>query len=115
VESGGGALHALKANVAALRLRPLRRGQKPTTKAKSARVFKRDALPFVGRLDAAAYDLAFADPPYGSKKLDRVIERWQAVPFAGTLVVEHAPDHPVPRGVRRLTFDVCIVTVYRSP
>ncbi len=114
IEFGPAALHALKANVAALRLKPLRRGQRPTAKLKAARVFKRDALPFVARLDAAAYDIAFADPPYGSKKLDRIIERWQAVPFAPLLCVEHAPDHAVPRGVRRLTFDVCHVTLYRA-
>lgn len=115
VEFGPSALHALKANVAALRLSPLERGQRPTAKRKAARVFKRDALPFVARLDAGAYDVAFADPPYGSKKLDRIVERWQAVPFAGLLCVEHAPDHAVPRGVDRLVFDVCHVTLYRAP
>ena len=49
VENGPASLHALKANVAALRLR------------KKSRIFKRDAIPFVEDLDAGAYDVAFAD------------------------------------------------------
>lgn len=115
VESGGGALHALKANVAALRLPRPRRGQRPTAQHKAARVFKRDALPFVARLDAGAYDIAFADPPYGSLKLDRIVQTWQRTPFAGVLCIEHAPDHPVPPGGQRLTFDICGIAIYRAP
>ena len=84
VENGAGALHSLKANVAALRV------------TKKCRVFKRDAIPFVQALDEGSYDVALADPPYGSKKLDRIIERWSEVPFAPLLVVEHAKDHRLP-------------------
>ena len=112
VEHGAEALHALKANVAARKLRPLRRGQPPSAADKAARIFKRDALPFVARLPAGAYDLAFLDPPYGSRKLDRVLTTWQATPFAPLLCVEHALDHAVPAGGRRLDFEACAVTVY---
>jgi 16S rRNA (guanine966-N2)-methyltransferase len=84
VENGAGALHSLKANVAALRV------------TKKCRVFKQDAIPYVGRLDAGAYDVAIADPPYGSRKLDRVVERWLAEPFAPILAIEHAKDQRVP-------------------
>lgn len=76
VDNGSSALHALKANVAALRARDF------------TRVFDRDAIPFVDRLEAGRYDIAFADPPYGSKKLDRVLARWRDVPFSRILVVE---------------------------
>ena len=95
VENGPGSLHALKANVAALRT------------GRRARVFKRDAIPFLEGLEPGAYDVAFADPPYGSRKLDRVVERWLQVPFAAVLTVEHARDHRSPvlaRAVRRLDF-----------
>ena len=61
VENGRASLHALKANVAAFRL------------GKRARIFRTDAIPFVERLEAGAYDIVFADPPYGSRKADRVI------------------------------------------
>lgn len=112
VEDGAEALHALKANVAARRLRAPEAGTPPTERRKAARVFKRDAIPFVNALDAGVYDVAFADPPYGSKKLDLVILRWREVPFARILGVEHAPDHPVPPGGRRLEFNEVTVTVY---
>ena len=67
VENGPAALHSLKANVA-----------------------------FVEALDPGAYDVAFADPPYGSRKLDRVVEQWLRVPFSRILTVEHDRDHHIP-------------------
>jgi len=115
VESGAVALHALKANLAARRLRPPDPAHPPTARRKAARLFKRDAIPFVGGLEAGAYDLAFADPPYGSRKLDLVIERWESVRFARVLAVEHAPDHEVPEGSRRHEVGDCVVTVYGLP
>lgn len=83
VENGAGALHSLKANVAALRV------------TKKCRVFKQDAIPFVARLDTGAYDVCFADPPYGSRKLDLVIERWWETTFAGILAIEHSKNHDI--------------------
>lgn len=112
IENGPPALHALKANVAGLKLRPLARGERPSREHKAARIFKRDVLPFVARLDADSYDLAFADPPYGSRKLDRVIARWLEVPFAPVLVVEHALEHPIPPGGTTLRFDASALTFY---
>lgn len=102
VENGPSAIHSLKANVAALRAR------------EKTRIYDRDAIPFVERLPADRYDIAFADPPYNSRKLDRVIRYWQQVPFATHLVLEHAPDHEdLPRGSRRLVGDSA-VTVLRA-
>lgn len=115
VEDGAEALHALKANVAARRLRAPEPGVPPTERRKAARIFKRDAIPFVQRLESGAYDVAFADPPYGSKKLDLVIQRWREVPFARILGVEHAPDHPLPVGGRRVDFGEVAVTLYGLP
>jgi 16S rRNA (guanine966-N2)-methyltransferase len=103
VEDGSASLHALKANVAAFRLK------------RRVRVFKRDAIPFVERLEADAYDIAFADPPYGSRKLDRVVSRWLEVPFANVLCVEHELGHALPGQGKLHPFgDVC-VTFYRTP
>ena len=92
VESGRAALHSLKANVAALR------------ETKRTRIFKRDAIQWIESLDAGTYRVAFVDPPYGSKKLDRVIERWLAVPFADVLVLEHDKDHEVAARGKRYDF-----------
>lgn len=104
VENGPQALHALKANVTRLGLRGGERG--------AIRIFKRDAIPFVEGLERHAYDVAFADPPYGSGKLDRVTSAWQARDFAHVLGVEHARDHPLPRGAHRLDFGDTAVTIY---
>jgi 16S rRNA (guanine966-N2)-methyltransferase len=104
VENGPGSLHALKANVAALRVR------------ERTRIFKRDALPFAAALPPGAYDVAFADPPYESRMLDRLIEGWKAVPFARVLTVEHAESHALPSGgQRRVMEEGTAVTTYRAP
>lgn len=90
VENGPAALHALKANVAALR------------ETKRTRIFKKDAVPWAEALGAGAYAVAFADPPYGSAKLDRIVARWREVPFANVLVFEHAKDHRLDmRGLKK--------------
>lgn len=81
VENGAPALHALKANVAALHAK------------KWTRIFKRDAVQWVESLEEGLYRIAFVDPPYGSKKLDRVVESWKEVPFADVLILEHDKDH----------------------
>jgi 16S rRNA (guanine966-N2)-methyltransferase len=103
VETRPASLHALRANVAALRLR------------ERSRIFKRDALPFAAALTPGSYDLAFADPPYGSRMLDRVLEHWLARPFAPLLVLEHAVTHELPPGMKRLAFEETLVTFYRTP
>jgi len=115
VEDGVEALHSLKANVAARRLPAHVPGAPPGGRRKSARIFKRDAIPFVRALAEGAYDIAFADPPYGSRKLDLVVERWMEVRFATVLGVEHASDRAVPPGGARLEFGDTAVTVYGLP
>lgn len=101
VEFRPASLHALRANVAALGLR------------RQARIFKRDAIPFAEGLAADAYDLAFADPPYGSRILDRVLAAWRERGFARVFAVEHDPAHALPAGQRRLDFGEAAVTIYR--
>src|SRR5262245_39427171 len=54
VEFRPASLHALRANVAALRLR------------ERSRIFKRDAFQFLAGVEPESYQLAFADPPYGT-------------------------------------------------
>ena len=93
----------------------MRRGLRPTRARPSARIFKRDAIVFCRNLSPQSYDLAFADPPYGSKKLDRVVEQWHAVPFAAMLIVEHAADYAVRPGVWTFTHENSRVTAYAAP
>jgi 16S rRNA (guanine966-N2)-methyltransferase len=100
VEFRPSSLHALKANVAALRLRD------------RTRIFKRDALPFAGALAADSYDIAFVDPPYGSRMLDRVIDTWRERRFSRVLAAEHARTHELPKGTQRLVYDDTAITIY---
>ena len=102
VEIRPSSLHALRANIAVLR------GVRDRV-----RVFKRDALPFAAALDAGAYDICFADPPYESRMLDRVIDTWKATRFSRVLAVEHALTHDLPRGSTRRNFDETSITIYR--
>jgi 16S rRNA (guanine966-N2)-methyltransferase len=102
VEIGPSSLHALKANIAALRLR------------EKTRVFKKDALPFAGALEADRYDIVFCDPPYGSRMLDRVIESWKARKFSRILAVEHLTTHVLPAPFDRRIFGDSAVTIYRQ-
>lgn len=102
VEFRPASLHALKANVAALRLRD------------KSRIFKRDAFQFVAGLEPGAYQVAFADPPYGTRLIDRVVAEWLTLPFSAILAVEHARTHQLPRGAHRATFGDSAITVYRS-
>ena len=101
VETRPASLHALRANVAVLRLR------------ERTRVFKRDALPFAAALTADTYDITFLDPPYGSRMLDRVLESWRANRFSRILAVEHAPTHELPAGVDSRRFAESALTIYR--
>jgi 16S rRNA (guanine966-N2)-methyltransferase len=100
VETRPASLHALRANVAALHARG------------RSRIFKRDALGFAAALQTGAYEIAFADPPYRSGMLDRLIEMWLQTGFAALLTVEHAADHSLPAGGRRHLFQTTAVTTY---
>ncbi|HEY9226591.1 MAG TPA: RsmD family RNA methyltransferase [Gemmatimonadaceae bacterium] len=102
VEFRPGSLHALKANIVALRLRD------------RTRIFKRDALPFAAVLKPDSYDIAFADPPYESRMLDRVIDHWRERRFSRILAVEHAITHRLPAGDQQRRFDETVVTIYRT-
>lgn len=103
VENNPAAIHSLKANVAAFRARD------------RARIFDRDAIPFVERLGPDSYDIALADPPYGSRKLDRVIRHWLEHSFSPILALEHAPLHELPPGALTRRIEASAVSVLRRP
>jgi 16S rRNA (guanine966-N2)-methyltransferase len=102
VETYPDSLHALRANIATLRLR------------ERTRIFKRDAIPFAAALTENYYDVAFADPPYGSRMLDLVLDSWRVVRFSRILAVEHARTHELPKGSFRQIFEDTVVTIYRA-
>ena len=102
VETRPASLHALKANVAALHVR------------ERTRIFKKDALPFAAALPVNRYDIAFADPPYESRMLDRLLESWFAKPFAAILTLEHSTRHLLPEGGEEHFFEDTMITTYRA-
>jgi 16S rRNA (guanine966-N2)-methyltransferase len=100
VETRASSLHALKANIVLLRARD------------RTRVFKKDALRFAAALREGSYDVAFVDPPYESRMLDRVIEGWQLTRFSAILVAEHATTHTLPPGAELERFGETSVSFY---
>lgn len=101
VETRPSSLHTLGANIGLLRLK------------KRTRVFKKDAVPFAAQLNAEAYDLVFADPPYGSRMLDHIVKSWHERRFSRVLAVEHERGHQLPAGDERAEFDDSAITIYR--
>jgi 16S rRNA (guanine966-N2)-methyltransferase len=96
VEVGRRSLEAVHANIATL-------GAGAATT-----VHRGDALRFIERLPANAYDIAFADPPYQLGLAARVVARWLEVPFASILTIEHAARETLPAGEVRRYGDTAI-------
>ena len=101
VERDPRALHALKANVAALRV------------PEKVRIFKKDAVPFTQGLDEDAYDVVLADPPYGSGVGPLLVDIWRERRYAKVFALEHAADHEVPNGAAKLKLGDTTITLYR--
>jgi 16S rRNA (guanine966-N2)-methyltransferase len=78
VELTGPALDAIRANVEVLGV------------TDRAVIHGGDAMRFVQRLEAGAFDLALADPPYTLPFAERLITAFRTTPFATLLVVEHS-------------------------
>ncbi len=73
-----------------------------------------DALRFAEGLDAGAFDLAFADPPYATDAADRLVALFRAQPFARILSVEHPAGRQV-QGDETRRYGDTAVTFCRAP
>ena len=76
-------------------------------------VHRGDALRFIEKLGPGAFDVAFADPPYGHGLARAVVDRWLEVPFAAVLGVEHEAKESMPAGDTR-TYGSTAITFYRA-
>jgi 16S rRNA (guanine966-N2)-methyltransferase len=76
------------------------------------RVHRKDALRFIDGLEAGAYDVAFADPPYDHGMASAIAERWLAVPFASVLGIEHRRDEAMPGDGERRRYGQTAITLY---
>jgi 16S rRNA (guanine966-N2)-methyltransferase len=77
------------------------------------RVHRTDAVRFVEGLEAGAYDVAFADPPYDVGMAAAIAERWLAVPFASVLGIEHRRAEKLPGDGERRQYGQTAITFYR--
>jgi 16S rRNA (guanine966-N2)-methyltransferase len=79
----------------------------------NVRVHRVDAVKFANGLEAHAYDVAFADPPYEMGLSQQVAERWLAVPFADVLGIEHRWFEKMPEGGELRRYGDSAITFYR--
>lgn len=100
VESAPRSIATIRANAAALGA------------GAAAVIHRADALRFIDRLEARAYDVAFADPPYDLGLATAVAERWLAVPFADVIGIEHRSNEVLPGSGERRRYGGTAVTFY---
>ena len=108
-----GASHADFVERAAASLRILRQNIDALGAGTRARIHRADAVRFAQSLDADAYDVAFADPPYGQGLAATIAEAWQDRGFATILSVEHAVADPMPAGGDSRRYGSTMITFYR--
>jgi 16S rRNA (guanine966-N2)-methyltransferase len=94
-------------------LRAIQRNIETLGAGDTVRVHRKDALRFVEGLDAGAYDVAFADPPYDLGLAPALAERWLTVPFAGVLGIEHRRDEHLPGDGDRRQYGQTAITFFR--
>lgn len=102
VENHARSLRALRENIEQLGAGPL------------ATVHRADALAFIETLGKNAYDIAFADPPYRLGMAAAVAARWQRVPFAPVIGIEHAAKEEMPDGGDTRRYGDTAITFYRT-
>jgi 16S rRNA (guanine966-N2)-methyltransferase len=105
VETGAPALRALNANIERLAARG------------ESTVVRRDAIGYAAGLEAGAFDIAFADPPYGEGLAARLAEIFLERPFARMLWVEHEAGEMLPAsaGTRTRRYGDTALTSLASP
>jgi 16S rRNA (guanine966-N2)-methyltransferase len=80
----------------------------------TAVIHRADALRFIAELAPHAFDVCFADPPYGLQLATRVAEHWLTVPFADIIGIEHRIDEILPGEGDRRKYGDTAVTIYRA-
>lgn len=101
VENAPAALRFLRNNLAALEV--------PRDAVEIART---DALRFAASLEPGAFEVAFADPPYGRGFASRLAEIHCASAFADVLGIEHGRDEPLslPDSARQKRYGDTVLT-----
>jgi 16S rRNA (guanine966-N2)-methyltransferase len=76
-------------------------------------VHRGDALRFAASLEAGAFDVAFADPPYGEGLATRLAHQWMVTPFATVLGIEHRVNETLPGSDDRRRYGDTVITLFR--
>jgi 16S rRNA (guanine966-N2)-methyltransferase len=105
VELGGPALRTLRANI-----------QRLGAEAETT-VVRGDALKYVAALEADAFDVVLADPPYHSGAARILAEAFLQRPYARILWIEHRVDDPLPESESADTrrYGDTLLTRYLAP
>lgn len=91
-----GAVHATFVEIVRSSLKSLEDNVQLLEAGEQTTVVAGDAIKYVRRLDAGAFDLALADPPYGEGHAAALLEHFIHVPFARELWVEHRTGERLP-------------------
>jgi 16S rRNA (guanine966-N2)-methyltransferase len=75
-------------------------------------IHRGDAVRFVERLAPGSFDVAFADPPYGTGQAVRLVEVFRQSAFARILGVEHSSTEELPGDDRRRYGDTALTFCY---
>jgi 16S rRNA (guanine966-N2)-methyltransferase len=108
-----GATHADFVELGAGSLRAIRENGESLGALAQMRIHRGDALRFAERLEARAYDVAFADPPYNLGLAPKIAALWLAVPFATILGVEHDSHEPLPDGGETRRYGDTAITLFQ--
>jgi 16S rRNA (guanine966-N2)-methyltransferase len=79
-----------------------------------ATLHREEAVRFVKKLPAGAFDIAFADPPYASDIAVQLVEQWLAVPFASVFGVEHSSSMALPAIGDTRRYGTTALTFFRA-
>ncbi len=78
------------------------------------RIHRGEALRFAQKLEAGAFDIVFADPPYNLGMAPRLAAQWLRVPFARILGIEHDAHESLPDGGDTRVYGGTAVTIFRG-
>lgn len=91
-----GAEHAVFVEQAPAALNVLRANLTSLGGDERAEIVRADAVKYAQGLDTGAFDVAFADPPYGQGFAEALAQAFARTPFAELLCIEHGRDDVLP-------------------
>ena len=109
-----GAAHADFVEIAPASLQALRVNIDALAADQRVTVHRADALRFAAKLEAGAYDVAFADPPYKLGMAQRLTSLWLRRPFAAILGVEHDTHEELPENGDTRVYGSTAITIFRA-